>query len=90
MQEDLRNETGIKVIPNPANYFIEIEFDEEVNPSDYDLKIFNSLGEVVLVKELNENSIKKIDVSSLINGVYIIQIEKESTIAFNSKLVIVR
>lgn len=57
------------IYPNPANDKIEIEAGTEV----FELKIYNSIGELVLVKnETNMNSKTTIDVSGIQAGVYFV------------------
>lgn len=90
IQQNVSNEEEVRIMPNPANNFIEVQFDKETNLTDCDLQIMNSLGEVVLQKNLYEKNTKRINVSSLTNGVYIVHIKKSNSIEFNSKLIIVR
>ena len=61
--------TEIKIFPNPAKYFLEIEIPNGIN--NYEVKIFNSIGGQV-VFEKNKNNI---NISKLINGVYFLKIK---------------
>jgi hypothetical protein len=71
---DLKN---LKIFPNPASNIVTIEFDkqiEKVNLFDMNAK---------LIKEVNENHI---DLSDMINGIYVIQIKLLSGELINSKI----
>lgn len=75
--EDNNLESNISIYPNPTSDFINIDFENIVNPSS--IKITNSLGSAVI--EYNSNQISsglnRIDVSNLESGVYFIKIDNK-------------
>ncbi len=74
--------TKAVVYPNPANEFISIEMKNETTQ----LRIFDMFGKM-MVCETNYNG-KKIDVSQLPKGIYILEGESNSTgITFSEKLI---
>ena len=67
---NVNNQKAIRIYPNPANDKIYIECAEII---ELKVQIYNLLGECILQKELKsiDNSI---DISSLVDGIYIIDI----------------
>ncbi len=77
---------AIYIFPNPAKYEIKIQ-GLNTMPTNVQIKIYNVLGEVILTQqEVNEHQ-NSIDVSTLSNGVYLIEI-KVATQIITKKLVI--
>lgn len=71
-----KNDKEVKVYPNPTSDFIEI-----ANVSDNaSYEIYNVLGAKVLSSNLKLN--KKIDVTSLVNGVYFINVNNSKSLKF--------
>ncbi|GEM_PF-5543431 len=62
----------LTISPNPTSDFLTIQSKSNINR----IEIYNSIGQKVLLRDL-KNSSKKIDVSSLSKGNYIIQITTE-------------
>jgi hypothetical protein len=60
---------NIKIYPNPANSTINIDTKKDIKS----ISISNTLGSVVLYKEIHANK-SKIDIALLISGIYIIKI----------------
>lgn len=68
----------LHAFPNPATSSLFIQYDLE-NISGTYLKIYNSIGEIVIQKEVNSISgIIKLDVSSLTKGIYIYRLESSN------------
>jgi hypothetical protein len=70
-----------KIYPNPANQILFIDY-QSANQSKIKLKVFDALGQEMLSNNLNTvkgNQQFKLDVSTLANGVYIINIQDENT-----------
>ena len=69
------NENEISLSPNPAVDFIEININNSKKTFIPEVSIFNSLGECVLAKQYSTLFIKqRINISSLVNGLYYIKI----------------
>ena len=71
-------ERDFTVFPNPAKDYIEIS---SINPTlkrgfdeGLDIRIFNTLGEIVLSVEQMSQSVQRIDISKLSPGIYCIKI----------------
>ncbi|QQS49983.1 MAG: T9SS type A sorting domain-containing protein [Bacteroidota bacterium] len=63
---------GIVAYPNPSKGLYTIEFD---NPEFYQLTVSNLLGQIIISKNLDENSYKtEIDLSLFENGQYILRL----------------
>jgi len=64
----------VKVYPNPARDFTNIEFGSNLN-KEVSIKVYNSLGQLVLQKNLNQGaSLIKLDLEAYKSGVYFIEI----------------
>jgi len=68
------------VYPNPANDILTIEGNDVNN-----IKIFNIQGDIVLSNNINNN--KKVDVSILNKGIYLIELENNLGFKINKKLI---
>jgi hypothetical protein len=87
--DNIRNENRCYVVPNPTSKSTNIYFENELK-GKLELKIYNSIGEVIHTQTLFKNnfiSFFEIDASRLNNGVYFFklilnneQIEKGSFI----------
>ena len=67
------NNNNFSIFPNPSNGSITIEL-ERPSERKAELVIVNTLGETVLITQLDQNSlIKKIDLSGYANGVYFVK-----------------
>jgi len=67
----------LKVYPNPANSFINIESDFNANST---IRIFNMQGAIVKQININSNNIQRINIQDLNSGIYFIQIENDKKI----------
>ena len=81
-------EGKISVYPNPTNGILNLEM-MGVNPSEYQIKITNILGEIIYVSTKNISGIYNdvIDLSSFGKGTYVIQIKNKESV-FTDKIVI--
>ena len=81
-------EGKISVYPNPTNGILNLEM-MGVNPSEYQIKITNILGEIIYVSSENISGIYNdvIDLSSFGKGTYVIQIKNKESV-FTDKIVI--
>jgi hypothetical protein len=72
VEEPKINETELAIYPNPAQDFITVEFRGKKS-EDNQVVVFNSSGQRVLTKNLNNS--KKLDVSTLPSGLYMLKVE---------------
>lgn len=82
---EVESSPTLGIYPNPTNKYILINKNELANKS-LDYSIFNISGQVLLNGNLNNNENKRIDVSSLPYGIYMINITSEGK-KFNSKFI---
>ena len=71
--EDIKEDNSITLYPNPTNSEVNISSENIINS----VEIFNSLGQRVYYSVVNYNT-KTIDISSFVNGVYILGINTEN------------
>ena len=77
------NEKNIRIYPNPADDFVNIEMTDDDNNSDFSVSIYNSIG----VKVIETNNEHNIDIEHLSSGLYLINIHrKEKT--FIKKIIV--
>ena len=74
--EDFSTKDDIKLYPNPTSHFIEIS---GLNKTE-NYKIYNSLGQEVLVGAINSNY--RIETLQLINGLYFLEFDNGRTFKF--------
>ena len=68
---------GLGIYPNPANNVINIAVgSSDVLPTSY--TIFNTIGQVVAVKNVSSVSDLQIDINSITTGVYFIKIDRQN------------
>lgn len=78
-------ENPIKIYPNPARNFVTVLF-KSTELVHSEAKIINSTGSAVKTVLLNSAD-TKIDVSGLVSGIYIIQVQQEGFV-YNEKLIL--
>ena len=66
----LKSEAGIVLYPNPNNGEFYIE-----SPSDFDIKIYNSIGQLILQQNLSEGK-NQINLNEHANSIYLIEINQ--------------
>jgi hypothetical protein len=67
----------VSIFPNPTNGIINMDFKNEVN----NIRIINILGKVVYNEKVTEESTitnKRIDLSNLVGGIYIVSVSNEN------------
>lgn len=69
----LNKETTIDLIPNPASNELKVSL--EKNVTEFKIKIFNLLGELMFYQEYNGNNSATIDITSFQKGSYLIEIK---------------
>jgi hypothetical protein len=83
--QSITDQNDIKIIPNPANSYIEII--STVNTSSK-IEFFDTLGRPILSIDINPWENKKIDVDWIPRGIYFYQINTEHIQAQRGKIVI--
>jgi hypothetical protein len=71
------NKPEVSLYPNPTNGILNMEFKNEVNA----IRIINILGKVVYNERVTEdltNSNKRIDLSNLVGGIYIVSVSNDN------------
>ena len=81
------NILSLNIFPNPAMNEVNISLENYLG-GDFDLKLYNSIGELILVQKINSN-LKRIDTKEIPNGVYTISISNEKN-TIVKKLMIVK
>ncbi|OFY86985.1 MAG: hypothetical protein A3F72_02165 [Bacteroidetes bacterium RIFCSPLOWO2_12_FULL_35_15] len=74
---ELSNNEGLKIYPNPANTSINLEF-KNSNINNYSIELTNVLGQLQLVNSEIRNSTITIYIENLLAGIYFVKaISKE-------------
>jgi hypothetical protein len=81
---EIENKISFRVFPNPASDYLYLESDTKLN--DGELNIFDLQGRLVFYQKI-ENNIEKFDISSLQNGMYILNAIVDGQ-KFTGKLVV--
>lgn len=68
---DQNKTTGINFFPNPGKDFIDIETE---NLAPIEAKIYNAMGQVILLKTLNNQQERKIFIGELPRGIYFLEL----------------
>lgn len=78
---DLQNEYGIKVFPNPASEFLQIQMIKNF-ASEFKLQLLNSTGIVVKEKQITTTSdlTVTLDVTDIKSGMYILNIKSDKIV----------
>lgn len=76
---------AIQVFPNPANDFIQVSL-QNATTNDHSVKLIDVLGNVVLEEKMGLN--KKLDVSDLKNGVYMLTIYSSGNVLQTRRMVV--
>ena len=71
---DEEQTNSFSIYPNPATSIVYFNTTEPLQ-----VKVYNGLGEVVIDKQVNN---KELNVSSLTNGIYILQVNNSKSIRF--------
>ena len=80
------NNVGVHIYPNPANTEVSIQILDLKNLDNASISLLNSIGQIVSSQPIN-GEITKVDVSTLANGVYYVQVNTRDNIQIE-KLVI--
>lgn len=83
---NISNDWTFNSSPNPAIDLLNIDYDGIANLEAYDFQILNSVGQMILEGKLSND----INVASLDQGYYYLQILKDNELRYNSKFIKVR
>ena len=81
--------TNIKIYPNPSSDIFNIDFVSNT-PQDFNVKVFNILGEEVFKDYLHQFSgryIQQVDLTHQSQGIYLLELATDSGI-INQKLIL--
>lgn len=84
---NIGNNNYVSVYPNPASDLLNVKFLE--NNKTFTYNVVNSIGQKVLVKGIDRNN-GTIDISSLENGMYFLQIFSNSKLVGNAKFTVLK
>ncbi len=76
---------AVSVSPNPSNGNLTIRFNHPVNNGS--IKLFNTLGEISYEEKTSANASSELNLKNISAGIYFLQIESESTHAFQRIIV---
>ncbi len=83
----VKTPTGqLLIYPSPANNLLNIASNEKITH----YKIFNSLGMLQLSKKAYDNKVNNINISSLINGIYYVEVLTENNQRIIKKIEIIK
>lgn len=71
-------EQSFYVYPNPANNSLSVRFDNEIPLTQ--IKVMNLLGETIFTEDLTGSAKATIDIATLINGIYLIEIRSKDSV----------
>ena len=70
--------SDISVYPNPTINYLTLDFGNNLRFTNYELRIYDVIGNLILGKNINNNK-TNIDVSSLPSGLYILKVKTENS-----------
>lgn len=74
---ELSNKIAFNISPNPASDFINLNIYDNTVDLDFIIKIYSIDGQLIKSKKQNKSNVK-IDISSLQNGIYFVNVSDES------------
>ena len=86
---EVKDENNFTIYPNPTKGIINIQFDKASISENLNIKVFDTVGNLVFVRdkaEIRNNNIV-LHLESLISGIYFIVIQKKDSIS-TKKLII--
>lgn len=79
-------DSDVRIMPNPTNGIIHISF-LDIKSENINITIFDNLGKVVLIKELDSTCDNEIDLTKYSKGIYYFNIQISNSIIYNGKIV---
>lgn len=80
-REAIFNPSSINIFPNPAQDIVNIDFDRKEFSGNLNVVVFNMNGQRILTQTFGEQSSIQLNVATLLNGNYFIQISNEKFFA---------
>ncbi len=77
----------LQIYPNPANDVITINYDG-LNETNSSIEITNTVGKIIMIQDVANETLKNINVSNLSNGIYFVQLKQNGKSIATKKLVI--
>ncbi|MFT4665320.1 MAG: hypothetical protein ACI8YQ_000511 [Polaribacter sp.] len=78
----------ITISPNPANDFLQVKL-EAPGKKDFQLQLLNTIGQVVLEKQVDADGTTTLLTNNLSGGVYLLMIQNESGEVSSKKVIII-
>jgi len=82
------NKSNLVIYPNPANDYIYVEYDSKDNQK-VNLVLMDIYGKIVFDKNIGNAKSRKIDISNLKNGIYLLTIESLKNKELTTKKIII-
>jgi Zn-dependent metalloprotease len=80
---ELNTSLGFKIYPNPANDFITLTTEKEI---DISVKVYDATGKMLVAKQLNGKS-NRIDITALAKGIYFMEAQDADKNTYRQKIV---
>jgi len=89
---NIENGKLLNIYPNPtSNSFNVLLKGNDVNVAEtFKIEVRNTLGQILISKTINLNSVQEINSSELMNGLYLVSLTQGNKLIKETKLVIVK
>ncbi len=84
---DLEKAQDIQIFPNPTKNKVSIQFDPSIEAIDFNISVFNQIGELVQTEPIISSNTIELDLGRLEKGIYFIQFSSEK-INLSKKIVV--
>lgn len=78
----------VKTFPNPTSNYLDVQWKAITAPNEVMLNVFDVKGMLVMSYKATNNNIKRLDISKLGNGLYLLQVAGVGKTALTSKFVV--
>ena len=86
--KDRPTASALKLFPNPSNGVFQLDMEKGAPASHFQIDVFDTRGnKVYAVRDLEQSSLREIDLTFLSKGVYMIRIS-DGTVIYSNRLVI--
>lgn len=83
---EYNNDNNITIYPNPANDFLQIGFKTSNNES-IRIELFDCIGNRIMIDETNSSQQHELEIQTLKNGIYFLQIYSDDTLIETKKII---
>lgn len=80
--------SGVMAYPNPAKGYLDVQWDAKAAQGDVILNVFNTAGKLVMSIKPGNTNIKRLDLSTLTNGLYMLQVFSTGKPILTSKFIV--